>query len=66
MNTNLFTFMVPKGTKVLNEESHLVTLLDDAYVEGYLQEDGGYIYTVSGKQYYVSSGCIKPTYGIVW
>lgn len=59
MNSNLKTFMVPKGTLVLSEKSKLVTLNADAYVEGIRQEDGGYIYKVDNQQYYVSGGCIK-------
>lgn len=50
---------IPANTIVQRDDSKLITLCGSVYARANRQVDGGYIYTVSGRQYYVSAGCVK-------
>ena len=55
-----FELSIPSGTKVLCDNGTPVTLLANVSVSGATREfDGGYVYSVDGRRYYVSAGTLS-------
>ena len=66
---NFTSLYLPAGTIVLSDESLNVTLVADVSVDNAVrQSDGGYIYSVGNRRYYICSGYevalpVETTYG---
>ena len=54
-----FTLTIPTGTKVLRDDSTVVTLQGAVIVDGATREaDGGFTYEVAGSRYFASAGTV--------
>jgi len=49
---------IASGTKVLRDDSKLVTLAGTVFVDAERQADGGYIYSCAGRKYYTSAAFV--------
>lgn len=65
-NATTTEIFIPKGTMVMQEwpGGRMVELLGDVYVDAIRQPDGGWLYTVAGREYYCCGLAEKSSFRV--